>query len=152
MVTMARNEKSPTELFPGLCEGGSLSCGPLPGGTDDLDSVHTPSADDFESRARALLRAVAQVQGDASQSPSEMGTDSPMVVDPVICPQREPPFLFVPWAQVAGERGLPIFHKDGDSCHEDFDKVLAQEGCFIPGEKEFFLQANEALFQQWKKQ
>ena len=72
---------------------------------------------------------------------------------PVISPQREPPFLFVPWTQVAGERGLPIFHKDGDSCpHEDFDKVLAQKGCLIPGEKELFLQANEALFQHWKNQ
>ena len=81
---------------------------------------------------------------------------APMEMEPepvVVSPQLAPPLLFVSWDQVAEERGLPTWHKDGDSCPSDeIDKALAQPGCLSSGEKELFLAANQALLQRLRNQ
>ena len=148
-------DKPPTELFPGSFQGDSLSCCPGASGVNDTESVTTPSSDNSEARARNLTRAVARALGeDVTMAPTV--SHAPMEMEPepvVVSPQLAPPLLFVSWDQVAEERGLPTWHKDGDSCPSDeIDKALAQPGCLSSGEKELFLAANQALLQRLRNQ
>ena len=48
-------DKSPTELFPGACQGDSLSCGPVAGGATDIESVHTPNSRSHPLKSKRTL-------------------------------------------------------------------------------------------------
>lgn len=124
-----------------------------------ISSLSTPrQKDDSESRVKMLLQAVAQQPGDdatmatnTSQSPSELSTDSPMAIDPVISPQREPPVRLMD----------PSCRRDWFTNHLQGWRLLppgrvragARPGaCLFSGEKQRFLRANHTLFQQWQNQ
>ena len=128
-----------SDLFPAPVQGDSLSCCPVEEDTADLESVSTPSSNNSANRANQLTQAKC------SQAPHLRQT--------TLSPQLLSPPLFVPWSQVASLRGVVGVHKDIESCpHEELKAAIDHPTCFIPGEKDLFLDANDELLRQLEKE
>ena len=126
-----------SDLFPGQVQGDSLSCCPVGEDNSDLKSVSTPSSNNSANRVNQLTQAMERDSTKGSQTPhSSQAALSPLLLSPP---------LFVPWSQVANLRGIVGVHKDYEACPYDELKAAIDH---VPGEKDFFLAANDDLLSQ----
>ena len=130
-----------SDLFPGQVRGDSLSCCPEREDDDDLESASTPSSNTSSRRASQLAQAVARDSTNNSQTHC-LGQTVPS-------PQLLSPPLFVSWSQVADLRGIIGVHKDHEACpYDELKAAIDHPKGLVPGEKDFFLKANDDLLSQ----
>ena len=130
-----------SDLFPGQVQGDSLSCCPGGEDVDDLESASTPSSNTSSRRASQLAQAV--------ERDSTQGSQNPCLGQAVPSPQLLSPPLFVSWSQVADLRGIVGVHKDHEARpYDELKAAIDHPKGLVPGEKDFFLEANDDLLSQ----
>ena len=130
-----------SDLFPGQVQGDSLSCCPVGEDTADLESVPTPSSNNSANRANQLTQAM--------ERDSMKGSQTPHLSQAAPSPQLLSPPLFVSWSQVANLRGIVGVHKDYEACpYDELKAAIDHPTGLVPGEKDFFLAANDDLLSQ----
>ena len=130
-----------SDLFPGQVQGDSLSCCPGGEDCDDLESVSTPSSNTSSHRGNQLAQAM--------ERDSTKGSHTPCLSQAVLSPQLLSPPLFVSWSQVADLRGIVGVRKDHEACpYDELKATIDHPKGLVPGEKDFFLEANDDLLSQ----
>ena len=80
---------------------------------------------------------------------STKGSHTPCLSQAVLSPQLLSPPLFVSWSQVADLRGIVGVHKDHEACpYDELKAAIDHLKGLVPGEKDFFLEANDDLLSQ----
>ena len=80
---------------------------------------------------------------------STKGSQTPHSSQAALSPLLLSPPLFVPWSQVANLRGIVGVHKDYEACpYDELKAAIDHPTGLVPGEKDFFLDANDDLLSQ----
>ena len=107
--------------------------------TADLESASTPS-NNSANRAKQLTQQWNAIRQRVARLPAHQAALGPQLLSPP---------LFAPWSEAANLRGIVRVHKDCEACpYAELKAAIEHPTGPVPGEKDFFLAANDDLLSQ----